>query len=219
MKRLITTTAGLIFTIAPAFASILTPGATPVSPDTFSLSTLGAIKATTGPQTGSTTVGSDTLSISYTESVYADTTPGFEDFVYTIVTNTGSTNPPVGDALERVTMANFSVVPGLSIDAGYITPATGVVPVSVDLSNTGVVGFNFIGTANDVMPGQSTDELVVRVNATNYTAGAASFQDGVTVNGPGFQPALSSTVPEPASMALIGFGLLSLGAARKRVRK
>ena len=62
-------------------------------------------------------------------------------------------------------------------------------------------------------PGETTAILVIKTNAFNYTAGITGIIDGTTTNTPSYAP---TAAPEPASMAMIGGGLILLASLRKR---
>ena len=69
----------------------------------------------------------------------------------------------------------------------------GIVPNNVDRSANGnVIGFNFLGSS--VTAGQDTATLVIETNATAYTTGTVSIQDGTSGFAAGFAP---NSVPEP----------------------
>jgi hypothetical protein len=161
--------------------------------------------------TGSQALNSGTFTANATAWVYSDSAntfcAGCLDFVY-LVTRTGG-----ADAIERITAGSFI---GYSVDAGVVTSSPGFAPLTVDRSaNGGVVGFNYQNAAN-LTDTESTQLLVIQTNATSFTAGLLSVQDGQAANGVGFQPA---STPEPVSMSLLGGGLALVGFARWRRKK
>jgi hypothetical protein len=123
-----------------------------------------------------------------------------------MITRTGGDDP-----IERITGGSFI---GYFVDAGVVTSSPGFAPTSVDRSaNGGVIGFNYQNAAN-LTGSESTQLLVIQTNATSFTAGVLSVQDGLAANGIGFQP--SAATPEPVSMSLLGGGLALIGLGRWR---
>jgi hypothetical protein len=148
---------------------------------------------------------------------------GTLDFYYQV--NNDSTSM---DAISRITMTNFD---DFMISVGFITngstlggpfvdgvcrnvfcPATadrGSLPTS-----QGTIGFSF-NPPDDakIQPGDSSFVVIISTNATQFTTGHVNLIDGGVFHGDAFQP--MSSVPEPASMALIGGGLLALAGIRR----
>jgi hypothetical protein len=120
-------------------------------------------------------------------------------------------------SLERMTNLDFS---GFLTDVSYQTPAAGVVPTDVDRSAApgSTVGWNFkpIGLgAGSIPAGGASALLVIQTNAHAFAPVNANVIDGSIGVASSFGP----VVPEPASLALLGVGLLSLGAfCQKRKR-
>jgi hypothetical protein len=151
------------------------------------------------------TVTTPTFSTDYTAWVLRDPTNyfcnGCLDFVYQFTNNGPAVN-------ERFSMSSFS---GFSVNAGT-DPFGKHDPITVDRSFAGngpVIGFNFDQFGDEVQPGETTVELVIETNAISFTSGFVSAQDGTAGSGVAYQPL--AAVPEPASLALVGGGLLSLG--------
>jgi hypothetical protein len=77
-----------------------------------------------------------------------------------------------------------------------------------------VIGFSFQPAV--IAPGDGTVLLEIETNATNYTSGNVSAQDGTAGSGAGFAP---TTTPEPGTMAMLGLGLIGLGMAKVKRNK
>ena len=184
-------------------ASVLGVGGTaPPTP----LTPAGPVLATT-----SGTIVTPTFSADYTAWVYADPLnvwcTGCLDFVYQFTNNGPHPN-------QRYSMSSFA---GFNVDAGT-NPFGTHDPNTVSRSfvlNGDVVSFNFDQFGNDVHAGETTVLLVIETDALHYTTGFLSAQDGTAGSGIAFAP---SAVPEPASLMLLGSGLLAVGGILRKKR-
>lgn len=163
--------------------------------------------------TQSGTITALTFTATYSTWVFADPSntwcSGCLDFVYQFTNNGPAPN-------QRYSMSSFA---GYMIDAG--TNPFGVHdPNTVSRSSSlggAVISFNFDQFGNDIDPGETTVQLVIETNATNFTQGVLSAQDGSAGSAYGFQPA-GSPVPEPASLMLLGGGILAVGGFLRKSR-
>ncbi len=155
---------------------------------------------------------------------------GTLDFYYQVTNNLtapncGSAGQSACDPISRETDTTFTGfttslgfwVDGSTLPGGiFIDGAVG--PVTGDRNSVGnVVGFSFNPPeASKIQPGQTSNVLVISTNATNFKAGNASVIDGGVTTVAAFEPAVGpSKVPEPASIILLGGGLLALGGFRR----
>jgi hypothetical protein len=77
----------------------------------------------------------------------------------------------------------------------------------------GYVSGQALGTSTDVFTGTTLSTMGLTTGTYTWTWGAGANADSYTLN---IGTAPPADVPEPASAALLGAGLLGLGAARRR---
>lgn len=182
-----------------AFATSLAPGGS-VVPTSLSVTGVTEVSSTIF---GTITTG--TFSAAYATGVFTDTNnvycAGCLDFIYQF-TNNGP------DTLERATMTNFD---SFLTNVGYNAVTGTATPTTVTRNLAGDLAFNFSG----VVTGQESDLLIIQTNATSFTSGFFSLQDGTAGSGAAYAPA----TPEPSSLMLMGSGLVSAAGMFLRRRR
>ncbi len=122
-------------------------------------------------------------------------------------------NGPTGDILIRLTDSNFS---GYATDVSYeLTGAGQITPTKATRTADGSQVLFYFPDALGVHPGQTSALLIIRTDATDFTAGTTSVRDHYTATLTTFAPTGAvPSVPEPAAAALMG--ITAIGALTRR---
>jgi hypothetical protein len=159
-----------------------------------------------------TTVSGATAFGNYEEVVYRES-GGTLDFYIQVQVTSGS------DFVQEVSTSNFASFVtdvGTASDVALLgTTGTQDPDYATRSSSGSVIDWTFLTEA--ITAGVTSETLVISTNATSFTSGTVSLQDGGTVNLAGFAP--SSAVPEPATMLLVGGALCGAALIRRRSTK
>lgn len=198
-------------------SAIVTPGGASVGVPLTSAAAGTLLASLLAPFSFATTAG--TTSGDIISAVFRNPS-GTLDFYYQVINNANSAT-----ALSRESDNSFVGfgtavafrLDGGSLPGGVFTNGTaGIIPVTADRDASGTtVGFNFVPAppGTKIPAGTTSSVVIISTDATNFAAGNAEVIDGGTQTVAAFQPA--SGVPEPASFALLGLGLLALAGVRR----
>jgi hypothetical protein len=187
----------------PANAIPILPGGSGRPPASSTLVAGDVIASNAVSFSGRNVLGETLFTGTLATAVILETASQTLNFIYSVAND--STSP---DGIARMSVTNFA---GVTTDIGWVNESPGEIgPGSVTRQPTGAtVSFNF---DNFLRPGQETGLLFVRTNATDFHRGSVSLINGGVANISAFAPLASSiaTVPEPASLLLLGSGLMAL---------
>lgn len=207
--------------LVPIHAAILVPPISGQFPDVFTGYCTSGCLQLGYVSTPNVVDSTGDVTASMTAAVYMDPSNTFcincLDFVYQVSNNANS-----ADGIGRVTAVSFT---GFSTDVGFSPTAPGSggggsfvngtdAPGLVDRNTADVVGFQFSSSPTAaIAPGSTSNLLIIETNATSFTSGFVSIEDGGVATFSAFEP--TSGVPEPTSGILLGLGTLALAGLQR----
>jgi hypothetical protein len=200
-----------------ANATLLLPGSGPLAVDVLANAPGGTVLAS-----AVTPVTTPNWSGTARAAVVRSATDAPLDFYYQVTNNANST-----DAIGRITASDFAP----SVTTNVFQTAAAFGPFSAgsqssssgDRGTLGTVGFSFAPGATftgKIDPGETSNTMIIRTNATEFTNGFMGILNGTGAFAPAFQPTtLVGVIPEPGTIALLASGLLAMGGVARRRRK
>jgi hypothetical protein len=186
--------------LAPARATVLSPGDSDMAPDVLTLGPhSGLVASISGP------LNAPFFSGHYSEMVLTDSTNvwGARDLTWIITVTVSKSS---FDTVGRVAAGSFA---DFNVDVGYQTGIAGRIPHTVDRLTAATIGFNFVP---GIHGGEDSTFLEIETNATQFRSGVLDINPGIAGDEvPGFAPFAPRTVPEPSIWALMGLGFAGLG--------